>query len=168
MQVIFRVIYESLRQAAQQLSGNKLRTLLSLLGITIGIFCIIGVQSATNSLQDNVMGSLKKLGDDVIYVQKMSWTEDPGQNWWKYQRRPDPSYDDLKAIQKKVKSAGYADYHIFVGMRTAKFRSNSVEGAWMVAVTYDFDQIFNVEYDRGRWYTPSEYHYAMNRVVIGY
>ena len=127
MKVLLRVIYESIRQAIQQLVSNKLRTFLSLLGITIGIFCIIGVQSSVDSLQDNVMGSLEKLGDDVIYIQKMPWHEDPGQNWWKYQRRPNPDYNDFEAIKQKVKTAGWVDYHVFIGTRTAKYRSNSVE-----------------------------------------
>ena len=150
------------------MKANKLRTFLSLLGVTIGIFCIIGVQSAVNSLQDNVMGSLEKLGDDVVYIQKMPWNEDPGQNYWKYQRRPNPSNEDFEAIQEKVKSAGLADFHVFIGTRTLKYRSNSVERAFTVAVTYDFDEIFNVKYEHGRYYTPTEYHYGMNKILIGY
>jgi putative ABC transport system permease protein len=168
MDIYIRVLFESMSQAFQQLKANKLRTFLSLLGVTIGIFCIIGVQSAVNSLQDNVMGSLEKLGDDVVYIQKMPWNEDPGQNYWKYQRRPNPSYEDFEAIQEKVKSAGLADFHVFIGTRTLKYRSNSVERAFTVAVTYDFDEIFNVKYEHGRYYTPTEYHYGMNKILIGY
>ncbi len=168
MGLLLRVMYESIRQAMQQLTANKLRTFLSLLGITIGIFCIVGVQSAVDSLQDNVMGSLKKLGDDVLYVNKMPWDEDPDQNWWKYQRRPNPSYQDFEAIKTKVASAGYADYHVFIGMRTAKFRSNSVERAFVAAVTYDFDQLFNVEFEAGRYFTQSEYNYGQSKVLIGH
>ncbi len=168
MQIYLRVLYESMAQAFQQLKANKLRTFLSLLGVTIGIFCIIGVQSAVNSLQDNVMGSLEKLGDDVVYIQKMPWNEDPGQNYWKYQRRPNPSYEDFESIKAKVKSAGWADYHVYIGTRTLKYRSSSVERAFTVAVTFDFDEIFNVKYEKGRYYTPTEYHYGMNKILIGY
>lgn len=168
MRIYLRVFGESLNQAWQQLRANKLRTFLSLLGVTIGIFCIIGVQSAVDSLQDNVMGSLNKLGDDVIYIQKMPWQEDPGQNFWKYQRRPSPSYEDFEAIKKNVDAAGLADFHIFVGSRTAKFRSNSVERAFVVAVTYDFEKLFNIEFSQGRYYTAAEFHYGMNKVLIGH
>lgn len=168
MKIILRVISESVMQATDQLVSNKLRSFLSLLGITIGIFCIIGVQAAVNSLQDNIMGSLKKLGEDVIYIQKMPWNEDPNENFWKYQRRPNPSYDDFEAIKARSKAASLVDYHVFIGTRTAKFRSNSVERVFVAAVTYDFDQLFNVTYDKGRYYTPSEYHYGVNKVLIGY
>jgi hypothetical protein len=80
---VFRVLAEGAIQAGQQLAANRLRSFLSLLGITIGIFCIIGVKSAVNSLEDNIRRSLSKLGNDVVYVDKFSWSEDPGQNFWK-------------------------------------------------------------------------------------
>lgn len=168
MRVILRVIHESIMQALHQLSANKLRTFLSLLGIMIGIFCIVGVQSAVDSLKDNIMGSLEKLGDDTVYISKMPWTEDPHSNWWKYMRRPSPDYKDLLAVKKKVKSAGLADFHLFIGARTAKYRSNSVEGVFTVACTYDFEKLFNVEFESGRYWTPSEYYYGSNKVFIGH
>ncbi len=168
MRVILRIFAESTLQAWGQLTGNKLRSFLSLLGITIGIFCIIAIQAAVNSMQDNVMGSLDKLGDDVIYVSKQSWVEDPHTNYWKYERRPDPSYDDLMAIKAKVKDAAAADLHLFVGFKTLKYRSNSVERVFCVATTYDMDEIFKPDYHKGRYYTATEYHYGMNKVMIGY
>lgn len=168
MITLLKIINESIRQAFQQLAGNKLRSFLSLLGITIGILCIVGVQSAVDSLEANIRGSFEKLGDDVIYIQKMPWNEDPGENWWKYMRRPNPSYNDYKAIKAKVKTAGLVDYHVFIGSKTIKYRSSSVDRATTVAVTYEFDDLFKVNYDKGRWYTPTEYHYGLNKVVIGH
>ncbi len=168
MKVILRVIYESVMQATDQLVSNKLRSFLSLLGITIGIFCIIAVQAAVNSLQDNVMNSLKKLGDDVIYINKMPWDEDPSQNYWKYMRRPNPSYEDYQAIKAKSKVTGLIDYHVFIGAKTLKWRSSSVERTIAIAVTYDFDELFNVTYDKGRYLTQTEYFHGMNKAMIGY
>ena len=168
MKILLRVLYESLSQASQQLRANKLRTFLSLLGVTIGIFCIIGVQSAVDSLRDNVMSSLDKLGDDVVYISKMPWAEDPGSNFWKYRRRPSPNYKDYEAIKRKVKSAGLINYNQFIGVRTAKWRSNSVERVYIGANTYDFLELYNVELDRGRYLTPGEYHRGENKVLMGY
>ncbi|MEZ4950421.1 MAG: ABC transporter permease, partial [Saprospiraceae bacterium] len=117
MKLLFKIIYESIVQAFGQLTANKLRSFLSLLGITIGIFCIIGVQSAVDSMEDNIRGSLKKLGDDVVYIQKFPWNEDPSTNFWKYMRRPNPSFDDFNRIKKNVESARLVDYHTFIGNR---------------------------------------------------
>ncbi len=168
MKIVLRIALESLAQAWQQLRSNKLRTLLSLLGVTIGIFCIIGVQSSVDSLQDNVMNSLDKLGDDVVYISKMPWSEDPGQNFWKYRRRPSPEYKDFEAIRRKVKSAGLINYNQFIGVRTAKWRSNSVERVYIGANTYDFMELYNVDLEKGRYLTPGEYQRGDNKVLIGH
>ena len=73
--VFFRILSESLHQAKQQLVGNKLRSFLTLLGITIGIFCVIAVLSAVDSLENNILESFEKLGNDVLYIDKMSYPE---------------------------------------------------------------------------------------------
>ncbi len=162
------VIYEAILQALQELMSNKMRSFLSLLGITIGIFCIIGVKSAVDSLKDNVMNSLKKLGDDVVFVSKQPWTEDPNTNYWKYLRRPQPSYEDYQAVKARVKGTDLASFDVFIGLRTLKYRSSSVEKVFCMASTFDFHDLYNVEFDKGRYYTPTEYHYAMNKIMIGY
>ncbi len=163
-----RIAGESVAQAFGQLRGNKLRTSLSLLGVCIGIFCIVGVQSAVDSLEASVRGSFSKLGDDVIYVQKMPWNEDPGQNFWKYMRRPNPSYKDLVAIKKKAPSVGLADYHVFVGAKTLKYRSNSLSGAIVVAVTYEVEKLFSLDFSKGRFFHPTEYERGLNKLILGH
>ena len=163
-----KIVIESIRQAFQELTGNKLRSFLSLLGITIGIFCIIGVQSAVDSLESNVRGSLEELGDDMIFIQKMPMFENPHENYWKYLRRPNPSYADYKNLKEKVKTAKAVDYHIRIGFKTAKYRSNTVEGAFVRAVTHEFDEMFKPGYDKGRWYNYFEYQKGQNKIIIGY
>ena len=91
MQIVqlIRIFNESFTLAFQQLLANKLRTLLSLLGIVIGIWCVIMVLSAVNSLEYSIRKSFQKLGNNTIYVSTMPWGEDPRENFWKYQRRPE-------------------------------------------------------------------------------
>jgi putative ABC transport system permease protein len=162
-----KIIEGAFAQAIQQLLGNKLRSFLSLLGITIGIFCIIGVKSAINSLEDNIKGSFEKLGNDVIYLSKMPWGEDPGQNYWKYQRRPQPSIEDLEAIQAKVRTADKAAFTVFLGSKIAKFNSNSVENIVALGVTFDYVEIFKLKFEKGRFLTPTEYSNGKDLIVIG-
>ena len=138
MITLIKVIYESIRQAFQSLAGNKLRTFLSLLGITIGIFCIIAVKSAVDSLQDNIISGFNELGTDVIYVDKIPWDEDPGQNFWKYTRRPDPDFYDYQKIKKRSKLAKTVSYAVFTGGRTIKFESSSVKNAFIMGSTPEY------------------------------
>ncbi|MCP3929979.1 MAG: ABC transporter permease, partial [Bacteroidetes bacterium] len=168
MITLIKIIYESIIQAIQQLVSNKMRSFLSLLGISIGIFCIIGVLSAVDSLEDNVMGSIEKLGDDVVYIQKIKWGGDGNDNWQKYLRRPNINYRDFEAVKEKVKSTQLTAYSVFLGQKTVKYRSNSVDRGFYEAVTFDYGEIFNLEYDKGRYFSPSEYFFGANKVILGY
>ncbi len=168
MQIYFKIIWESFMQAVESLRSNTLRTILSLLGITIGIFCIITVKSAVDSLQDNIIQGFNKLGSDAIYVEKMPWNDDPGHNFWKYEKRPKPSYDDYVAIKNRVKSAQNAAFIAFTGGRTIKFRSSSVSNAFIMGSTEEYPNIQNFNLAEGRLFNPIEYESGANKVVLGY
>lgn len=161
------VIYEGIKQAIGQLLANKLRSILSLLGITIGIFCIITVQSAVDSLEENIKDSFRKLGTDVLYLSKMPWNEDPFQNYWKYMRRPNPNFEDFKTITNQVTSAELVSFSVFSGQKSAKFGSNSVENAFLIGCTIEYPKIFNLQLENGRFFTPSEYHKGSFCCVLG-
>jgi putative ABC transport system permease protein len=165
--MFIKIIYESIVQALQQLYSNKLRSFLSLLGISIGIFCIIAVKSAVDSLKHNIEVSFEKLGNDVLYVDKMPWNEPPHMSWWKYMKRPEPDFNDYQALKKRVKGSDLASISVFIPSRTLKYHSSHVEGAYMAGVTFDFAEIFNLEFEKGRYFTPFEYESGANRVILG-
>lgn len=164
-----RIIQEGAMQAWQQLIANKLRSFLSLLGVTIGIFCIIGVKSAVNSLEDNIRNSMKKLGNDVIYIEKFSWSEDPGQNYWKWMRRPNFSFTEYEVLQERLKLADKVGFWQFLGAKTAKWRSSSVENVFFLGVTEDCKDLFHLEFENeGRFMSSVEYHSGSDVCVMGY
>ncbi|MEO0043692.1 MAG: hypothetical protein RL329_3140 [Bacteroidota bacterium] len=163
----WKIIRESFIQAVQQLTSNKMRSFLSLVGVSIGIFCIITVKSAVNSLEDDIRNSFKKLGNDVIYITKMPWNEDPNMDYWKYQRRPNPGFADYKALTEKLKTAKAIAFSLFVGQYPIKFGSNSVEKSFALAVTEEYAAFNNIEFQQGRFFSPTEYHTGANRIVIG-
>ncbi len=164
--ILSKVLAESLRQAWQQLTGNKLRTFLSLLGISIGIFCIIGVLSAVRSLQDNVSGSLSKLGDDVVYIDKWPW-RDNSDDWWEYVQRPYPDHDDYEALTENLASARTIAYWTVPGVRTLKWNGQAVEGGYEIASTFEINQIFNMELAAGRYWSIAEYRTGTDKMIIG-
>lgn len=168
MSTLFKIFYESIVQALQALNANRLRSFLSLLGITIGIFCIIGVLAAVDSLEDNVRGSINKLGDDVLYVQKLSWGEDPGANYFKYLRRPSVAHSEYEAIKERVRNLDQVAYQVGVGERTLKWRSNNVQGGYLLAVTPEYPNLMNIEFAAGRFFSPTEAAYGAPKIVIGF
>ncbi len=154
--IVLRIISESFWQAMDQLRGNKLRTLLSLLGITIGIFCIIAVKSAVDSLEYDLRMSFKKLGEDVLYISRESWTEDPGQNWWKYVRRPSPNFRDYQALDRKLSDEHKVSIAYFIGNETLKHDKNISENVFSMAVSEKYLDVFNLQFSEGRYFSPSE------------
>lgn len=168
MKIVLKVFYESVAQAMQSLFGNKLRTFLSLLGITIGIFCIIAVQSAVDSLESSIKSGFNELGSDVIYVEKMPWGEDPNQNYWKYAKRPETSYKDFNAINTKSRLSEYTAYTVFTGGKTIKYKSSSVSNALVMGSTYDYRDLQNINIEQGRYFTQQEYNSGSNKIILGY
>ncbi len=168
MNWIIRVCIESFRQAYGQLMGNKLRSFLSLLGITIGIFCIVAVKSVVDSLETDIRSSFQKLGDNVLYISRMPWTEDPGQNYWKYLRRPDPNIRDFQVLQSRMTLAENVAISYFIGMRPAKSGRNSLDNAFLMATSDLYSEQFDLQFEEGRFFSPFEYQTGADKIVIGY
>ena len=70
MLLFIRLLKESFQFAVMALLVNKVRTILSLLGITIGIFSIIAVFSVFDSLEKAIRSEVNSLGDNVLFIQK--------------------------------------------------------------------------------------------------
>ena len=86
--------------ALDSLRSNKLRTFLSLLGITIGIFAIITVFTITDSLNRNIRSSIASLGENVVFVQKWPWAFGGDYPWWKYMNRPIVSVKEAEELRE--------------------------------------------------------------------
>lgn len=156
MVLVFRLIGESFRFAWDALRQNKMRTSLSLLGITIGIFIIIGVFTLVDTLRNQIQSSVDKLGSNTLFVQKWPWIFGDNYPWWKYVNRPEPSYRDYLALKDRMESAQGVCFQISTSSRTIKYRSSSVEGANINAATQEYDQTWNLEFQAGRYFTESE------------
>ena len=99
-QVVLRLVWESVRFAVSSLKTDRLRTLLSLLGITVGIFTIVLVLSIINGLKENIRVGLNSLDGDVITVQREPWeiSQEGEWNMWKYIRRPPIDIRDYEFV----------------------------------------------------------------------
>jgi putative ABC transport system permease protein len=157
---------ESIIFAANSLTTNKLRTFLSLLGITIGIFAIIIVFTILDSFENNLRKSVKSLGDDVIFVQKWPWTFGPNYPWWKYINRPVPTYSELDDIMRKCDGAQAAAFAVSSQV-TLKHLSSSVENVVMTAASHDYYLVKNFEIADGRYFTELESASGRPVVIIG-
>lgn len=164
-----QILYTSIVQAIQELKGNKLRTSLSLLGITIGIFCIIAVATVLDSMKNNIRTEISSLGSDVLYIGRWPWMDEGGEyKWWEFMRRPSMTTKELKAVQRDVKNIEFATLSFSDGGQSVKHGDQEIEGITAYAVMHNFDKIQNIEIDNGRYLSLSEIDGGTKSVVIGY
>lgn len=164
MRRIFEIIGSSLNMALEEFRSNKLRTFLSLFGITIGIFCIIGVLAAVNSLEQNVQKDIKALGSNSVYVDKADYSGQIPR--WKARTRPNMKYEEMKALKQKVSVASNVVF--FLGWNSKiDYGSQSVNNVSFQGVTEDFPNIQKVEVDNGRYLQQSDFDKASNSIVMG-
>lgn len=144
-----------------------LRTILSLLGITIGIFTIISVFTVVDSLERNIRTSFQSLGSDVVYVQKMPWGGGDGDyEWWKYFQRPNPGYREFEKLERRISSA--QDVAFGFGLnKTIKYNRNSVENATILPVSHAYYDLWEYDIDRGRYFSPLESKSGTPVAVLG-
>ena len=166
MFVVVRLIRESFLFALDSLIVNKLRTVLSLLGITIGIFAIISVFTMVDSLENNIRKSISSLGDHVVYIQKWPWSFSSDLPWWDYMRRPHPDVQEFRFIQRYSTLADAVAMNIG-GSTKLKHNSNTVENVTFVGATYDYIQIWDFNIEEGRYFSELEAFSGRPVAVIG-
>jgi putative ABC transport system permease protein len=163
-----RLTFESFLFAWDALKSNLLRTILSLLGVTVGIFAIIAVFTVVDSLEANIRSSLDFAGDKVIYVSKWPFAFDADFPWWKYFNRPVPTPREFQQLRKQLgpNNKGIAVFAANSG-NTLKAGSNSVADCVLQGVSYDFRAVSNVPIKEGRYFTSQEMDAARPVAIIG-
>jgi putative ABC transport system permease protein len=161
-----KMVGESMKFSIHAVVVNKLRTFLSLLGITIGIFAIISVFTLIDSLEYNIRNNISSLGDNVLYVQKWSWDFQKGYKWWDYMKRPVPKYEEYEELKKRSSTAEAVSFYV-ASQFTVKYRNNSANNVLVWAQTQEFIEIRPFELESGRFFTPGESHAGRNVAVMG-
>ncbi|MEE3244566.1 MAG: ABC transporter permease [Bacteroidota bacterium] len=166
MLIYLRVLKESLAFAINALRNNKLRTLLSLLGVTIGIFSIIGVLAAVDSLKQEIKGSLASLDNNTIIIMRFSFapTDIPQ---WKREQFPDVSYDEYQYIKRNVPDVEAASFSLNVGAESIKYGDKLVTGVNIIPVTDGYYNIEALQLTDGRFFNESESNSGSNVLVLG-
>jgi putative ABC transport system permease protein len=167
MLTVLYIVWNSFKMALQELSNNKLRTFLSLFGITIGIFCIIGVLATVESLEAKIQTDIKSLGTNTIYIDKWDYGGGPDNPWWKFVKRPYPKYREMEAVKSRSSLASSVCYTIR-GNGNVEYNDNILNSISVYGVTEDFNNVITVNIGYGRYITESEFKQAAPVVVLGY
>ena len=158
---------EIFRSAKNSISQNKLRSFLTLLGVVIGIFSIIGVMTAINVLQQSVEDNMNGLGAGTFQVQKFP-NVNMGNNWWKYQSRKNLDYKDFKRLLPRLKIVDYATAEDWRWNNTFKYKNKSTKDNMVIAgITHNWEFTNNLRVDMGRMISLIDEENASHVVILG-
>lgn len=165
MLLYIRLIRESIHLAITSLLANRIRTILSLLGITIGIFSIISVFSIFDSLENTIKSEISSLGNSVLFIQKYPWSTSKDYPWWKYAQRPQISLNDLETLQKRSLAAEAFAY--MVSRNTNVHYGSASKSTYMSGISHDYNSIMPFNIAEGRYFTAFESKMGSNVIIVG-
>ncbi len=160
---------ESFLSATKSLKSNILRTVLSLLGVTVGIFLIIAVLSAVSSFETGIKASFDMIGDDVLFVQKWPMGPEDGDEeyaWWKYMSRRQPQIKDVSDLNQRLTNAQAIGYQT-QSSKTAQFLNNFMENVAVMGINYAYKDVIGIKLSSGRYFTVDECDGGRNVAIIG-
>jgi putative ABC transport system permease protein len=167
--MIFRLIKESFQFATNALMVNKLRSMLSLLGVAIGIFSIIFVLSVVDSMEKDMKESFDMIGSDILFVQKWPMGPEEGDEeyaWWKYMSRRPPQLRDMKKLQDRLPSASAIALQT-QGVTVAEYKNNFINETYPMGVTFQYRETIALNIASGRYFTLEECESGKNYCIIG-
>ena len=166
MLIYLRVLKESFRFALNALRNNKLRTFLSLMGVTVGIFSIIGVLAAVDSLEREIKGSLSSLDQNTMILCHVSFgpTDIPR---WKREQFPLVKYDDFQYLDRTMSDVKAISYVLNVPSQTIKYKDEVIENVGIGATTDGYYDIEALQFEQGRYFNEAESVAGSSVIVIG-
>ncbi len=164
---VIKLIAESFKFAWNSLKVNKFRTVLSLGGVTVGIFAIIAVFTVVDSLENSIKSSFDFLGTNTININKWPYGFGGEYKWWDYVNRPYPDMSDYEFLKDKLEYAEGITLYVLRGNQSYKRENNSIDGVFLSGVTYSYNTVFDFNITEGRYFTEMEGSYGRKVAVIG-
>lgn len=168
--LVIKLVLESFRFAWNALRGNLLRTTLSLLGVTIGIFAIIAVFTLVDSLEKSIKNSLSFLDANNLDIGRFPYEFGPNIPWWDYLKRPYSTYEEYEFLKKNLKNSGGITIFTNTGGITLKYESSNYTNAGLMGVAHSHQEVYEISPDieKGRYFTASESHAGRNVAMVGH
>ncbi|MGI8430984.1 MAG: ABC transporter permease [Chthoniobacterales bacterium] len=161
---------ESWKIAVAQMAANKTRSMLTALGVIIGIVAVTLMGTAINGISTGFDNSMSFLGDDVLYVTTRPWTRVP--DWWNYRDRPKIRTEYAEKINHA--SAATPNSNIVTAVptmsmvRRVKAGDNTVENVDIVGTTADYAVISTIDCAEGRFFNEIESRGGADDCVVGF
>lgn len=147
------------------LKANKVRSLLTTLGIIIGVTSVVLMSTAVKGIDEAFQTGVSALGSDNMYITKWSWF-DNDVPWWEMRNRPEVIMDEYDQYKRMAKLP-LATAPSAASQQTIKFGDSKIEGVTITGVTSDYIKTTNFTFAEGRFISETESDGARMVVVIG-
>ena len=149
---------ESWKIAAAQMRANKTRSMLTALGVIIGIVAVTLMGTAIGGIQTGFDNSMAVLGDDVLYVDQQPWIR--RDDWWNFRSRKKIKTEYAEPLNRMIAATANSNLLLAVPaaswFRTIKFGANEVNNVYILGTTSDFTAISTVDCAKGRFFNEIE------------
>lgn len=149
------------------ISVNKMRAVLTTLGIVIGIVAVTTMSSAIVGLREAFISSISSLGNDVLYVDKFEWMG--GKDWRSYRNRKNITYEQYQKLRKMLSPSSYvamAPTKRTFG-KTIKYKQLSTQAAMIYGTNEDYMTTSGAIPEEGRFMNQLEVKSARRVCIIG-
>jgi putative ABC transport system permease protein len=167
MAKMLSILSNSLRLTIQELKVNKTRTILSLVGVAFGIFCIIGVLATVNSLEKNIQNEISSLGNNTIYIDKWDYSGGPDKPWWKMRARPVPKFEEMDMVKERSELTKDVTFLMQTGS-SISYKNDAIQNASMYGINEAQIVIQPLTFIAGRFFSSSEFSNGTNVCLIGF
>lgn len=164
MPALLNEVWEGIRIALRAIWAHKLRSVLTTLGIIIGIASVTAMATLLNGVDRSFEASLSELGTDVLYVRK--WPFGPVNDWWNYINRPDITADLADVIEQRSRYTAAAT-PVAATNRGVTYRGQTVTGVTVEGSGADYVRVRSVELASGRFFSELEDRSADRVAVVG-
>jgi putative ABC transport system permease protein len=169
---VTRVAYElneSVRIAFEQIRAHKMRSILTALGVIIGIVAVTLMGMAIAGMNTSFESSMAMIGNDMLYVQKWKWG--PIEDWWNYANRPPVRPEQARVLNRIIEATPNSELAFAVPMigrsTSVKVGENSVSGVSLGGTTADYSRILQADFRDGRFFTEAEADAGRSVCVVG-
>ena len=163
------MVAESASFAFFSIRSDKLRTFLSLAGVTVGIFSIVAVFCAVDSLRDNIMEGVRSFGSDVVYINRFPFSaesDDVQMEWWEYFQRPEITEEDFGYVSDNAALAARVVYMV-TGSGNVSYGRQSYGNAYLMAASAGLEDVMNIRFEKGRGFSEMEARGGSAVAVLG-
>ncbi len=161
-----RAFLDSIRIALGALWVNKMRSILTLVGVIIGVTTIIAIVSMINGMNAYVANQISGLGATTFIVDRYGIVTSEEQ-WWKVFNRKKITIEDMKAVAKNCPDCAEVGGRMYTA-RTVKRGSQYLDDVYIVGVTANFTRIVKQDVERGHFMTVDDYQHRRPVAFIGY